>query len=204
MDGFVVAGKLPHSCLKVLEEGFKPLVYLDFYAPGSRTVSALADSCLGGWEITRYLIGCGHRDIGCLSSIGSGYNAQDRYFGFCKTLLEAGLTPKAEWIISNRAKEGFFDRYALPSPLPTAFVCDCNQSAYHFTRDLQRQGYSVPGFYNHVFSTLTTYAADMGLYGPKSRGAITALINGESPQQRITISGGLVFRDSVKKISLSG
>jgi len=211
VSGLVVVGKLPEDCLKFLEETTLPLVYLDFYAPDSRAVSVLADGYLGGWDITRHLLKCGHRNIGYLGSIDSDYNAQDRYYGYCKALAEEGLAPQAQWVIPNRAREGFFENYILPKPLPSAFVCDCDQSAYQFTRDLVRQGYRVPddvsvtGFYNHVFSTLitpalTTYAIDKAQMGRKAAEAITMLLKGESMARRITVSGGLVLRDSVKML----
>ena len=209
-DGLVVVGKLPPPYLTLLETLDLPLLYLDFYAPDSRAVSVLADGYLGAWELTRYLLSVGHRKIGYLGSIDSDANAQDRYFGYCKALAETGLTPRPDWIIPNRAKRGFFETYHLPEDLPTAFVCDCDQSASLFTRDLIRQGHQVPkdisitGFYNHVFSTLTspaltTYSINMAEMGRRAATAIIDLIRGEPVSRRILISGEPVLRESVTK-----
>jgi len=209
-DGLVVVGKLSPHYLRLLEALDLPLLYLDFYTPDSRAVSVLADGYLGAWELTRYLLSVGHQNIGYLGSIQSDANAQDRYFGYCKALAEAGITPHPDWIIPNRAKRGFFETYRLPEDLPTAFVCDCDQSASLFTRDLIRQGYRVPadisvtGFYNHVFSTLTsptltTYSINMAEMGRRAATAIIDLIRGKHVPRRILISGEPVLRESVTK-----
>lgn len=211
VGGIVVVGKLPPNLLRFCEQLDISLVYLDFYVPESRAISVIADGYLGAWETTRYLLEAGHSDIGYVGSIREDNNAEDRYFGYCKALGEKGISPKEEWVLHNRASKGFLEEYQLPQTMPTAFVCDCDQSAAIFVRDLSRKGYRVPedvsvtGFYNHVFSSLstpplTTYHIDMAEMGRQAATAITQDMLGVSVSKRIVISGEIYQRDSVKKL----
>ncbi|HAH63494.1 MAG TPA: LacI family transcriptional regulator, partial [Treponema sp.] len=97
--------------------------------------------------------------------------------------------------------------------MPTAFVCNCDETAMHVIDALKKKGISVPedvsvaGFDNYissgtVSSPLTTVNIDPAVTARAAVEIIIKKINGLPYNHGHTvISGKLLLRDSVKKIS---
>ena len=207
--GIMVLGPMKTAYLKALERIGLPMVLTDFYDNAVSAVSVVTDSFLGSYDMTQYLIGKGHTRIGYVGSIQINANARDRYYGYCKAMEEAGLSMKTEWIIPDREGVGFKDVFELPSDMPTAFVCNNDQSAYHFSRYITNQGYKIPedisitGFYNNTFSLLsnppvTTFCTNAEAIATEAVRVQKMLIAGETElPPRVIVSGKIVERCSV-------
>ena len=86
-------------------------------------------------------------------------------------MLEEGISPKNEWRIPDRSEEGIAIPLLLPEKLPTAFVCNCDATAFKLVQTLKERGIRVPedisvtGFDDSIYAQLcspplTTVAVD--------------------------------------------
>ena len=105
-----------------------PMVVMD-WGPNAKTDIIEDNSFLGGYLATRYLIDCGHKEIGIIAGELTKTTAKTRYEGFIKAMQEAKLPIRENWIM-----EGFFEpedgyecmnKILRQDSLPTAVFC-CN------------------------------------------------------------------------------
>ena len=93
--------------------------------------------------------------------------------------------------------------------MPTAFVCNCDETAFRFIGELQRQGYRVPedisvtGYDNYTVSdmcvpAITTVEVDLT---EMAHTAVTLLLsrldNPQKPAARHVIPGRIVMKQSI-------
>lgn len=212
--GFIVLGKLSTDYLKKLQEIHKPIVLTDFYDDLNIT-AVNSDNYNDSCKITDYLIQKGHRQIGFVGSIYATSSIQDRYLGYLKSLIKNNIEIHNEWIIPDR-HEGtldFLQEFELPQNMPTAFVCNCDQTAYYFIQYLLKKGYKVPddisvvGYYNFVFATmcqpeLTTIQVDLKVMAKESVMAILRLKKYDAEITHLILKGEIIERESVKTLSI--
>ncbi|MEG0086744.1 MAG: substrate-binding domain-containing protein, partial [Niameybacter sp.] len=145
--------------------------------------------------------------------IHSTSSIQDRYLGYYRSLLEAKLAINEEWIISDRDEDGDEVEFVLPMTMPSAFVCNCDDTAYKFINYLKKNNYQIPedisivGFDNDIYAEicepkLTTIAINMEAMTQKVTSKIIAYIENrvEDKKTRIFVTGHIIYRDSVKKM----
>ena len=132
--------------------------------------------------------------------------------GFAKAMLEIGLEPKLSDIIDDRNSDGAAIPLALPKKMPTAFVCNCDETAVRLIKLLNQNGYRVPddisvvGFDNYVGSgpsdpALTTVEVDSAATARSAVEILLRKITGQPYMKGHTVIGGnLLIRDSVKKL----
>nr|WP_245308227.1 LacI family DNA-binding transcriptional regulator [Halalkalibacter urbisdiaboli] len=215
VDGFIILGQVSNEYINLLTENEIPKVFLDFYTDSTDIDSIVTDNFYGVYELTNYLINCGHRDIAFVGNIYSTSSIQDRFLGFYKSLLEHRISLDQEYIISDRDERGKFIELEIPERLPTAFVCNNDQIGYELIRKLQSMGYSVPddcsvvGFDNDIYSTLsnppmTTVQVDIE---EMSKVAVKFIIekikNSKKHYGRVLIKGEIIHRGSVKQIQVN-
>ena len=97
--------------------------------------------------------------------------------------------------------------------MPTAFVCNCDETAYKLVNQLKNAGYSVPedisvvGYDNHIYSTicnprLTTLDVNSRVMSTEAVDIILHKIRDVNYRRgRTLVTGKLVRRESVKKIT---
>ena len=78
----------------------------------------------------------GHRKIGFIGSKFATSSIFDRYMGYLKALIENGLEVREDWVIDDRNQRDFIEM-TFPEEMPTAFVCNCDEAAYHAIRQLR-------------------------------------------------------------------
>lgn len=216
-DGIIVIGRPKQSYLNLLYQYNKiPMVFMDFYDEVVKCDSVVSSSFYGAYEMTHYLITMGHKKIGYVGTIGYTESITDRYFGYSKALMEAGIEERKDWIIEDRDKMegtiGIQYEFKLPEELPTAFVCNNDVSAYALISQLEEKGYRVPedisvvGYDDYLYpefgdSKITTYAVDMGEMSSIALRCLVKKIENSSDNVNIHIvSGKMVIRDSVKRL----
>lgn len=167
--------------------------------------------------MTHYLIGKGHKRIGYVGTLMYTESITDRYFGYCKALLESNIEIRKDWLVPDRNMTdgiiGMDYTFQLPHDMPTAFVCNNDVTAYALIQTLEKAGYRVPedvsvvGYDNYLYpefgdSKITTYAVDMG---EMSRIAIHSLIkkieNIANNECIHTVPGRIIIRDTVKELN---
>lgn len=173
VDGLIVIGWMFEPYIRYLVKISEvPVVLLDFRVRGSRCDTVMSGNFVGMYKVTRYLLEKGHRDIAFVGSILANENLMDRYYGYKKALLEAGIRERKEWILEDRDLITGQKRFELPELMPTAFACSGDLTAQWVYEALKEKGYRIPqdisliGYDNylpwhHLSQELTSYNVDM-------------------------------------------
>ncbi len=212
VDGLIILGQMNSTYIEKLSAAELPFIFLDFTEDHFKVDTIVSDSFYGAYEITSYLVECGHTKIGFVGNINATTSIMDRYIGYYKSLKQNKLELREDWLLSDRDDRGKFTEIILPKELPTAFVCNCDEVAFHFIKRLKQSGYRVPedisvvGFDNYIYATLsepsiTTVEVNVEAMAEAAVNSIMKRIKYPTEDYgRKVISGRIVYRDSVKAI----
>lgn len=213
VDGAIVIGQLSREYAIELSKIDIPLLFVDFYVSRCNVDSVNSDSYHGGYMLTDHLVEKGHKNIGFVGSLNTTSSINDRYLGYRKCLMENNLTYKKEWILEDRDEMGIlFDRIDFPADMPTAFVCNSDETAFRVIAALKSKGVRVPedisvvGYDNYTVSNIcipaiTTVEVDLMQMASESVNLmVKKLENPEYCEGRRIISGRLIEKDSVLDI----
>jgi LacI family transcriptional regulator len=143
-DGIFYACQVSDQILKYIEDSIIPSIIIDYYSPQYACNYVYVDNYQVSYQLTKYLIEKGHQRIGFVGDINKTASVADRYFGFQKALLEAGLTFDPTWHI-NENIEHRKDILELPlGELPTAFICHCDSAAQRLYTTFAVKGIIIP------------------------------------------------------------
>lgn len=194
-----------------------PIVVVNNQAAEDYRYSIYHDDVDGSRQLTRHLIGLGHRKIAYLGNSCSGRTTLDRLAGFRQEMESAGLPVPAHYtheIAGSDPEAGNVaaEHFLKLSDRPTALVCFNDLMAIGILKSLQLRGVRVPdefsitGFDNIVFSNytnppLTTFDQPKRFIGQKAAELILSLLNSSSkisvPEQKIQVlKGKLLVRRS--------
>ena len=172
VDGLIFMGGISRRYLATAVQTGVPFMLLDFYDDAIAADCVLSDNTSGSYTMTEHLISTGRRNIGFVGSVLSTSSIMDRYLGYVKAMLRAGLPIRDDWRLEDRDDQGKFVPFSLPHEMPDAFVCNCDAVAYNLVEILKRNGYRVPqdvavtGYDDYRYSTicspqLTSYRVDL-------------------------------------------
>ncbi len=214
ISGIIVLGDVKKQHIEVIKELNISMLFLDCYNADVNVDCIVTDNYYSTFEITNYLIRCGHKSIGFVGNINATSSIQDRFLGYCRSLMGSGLPINNNCIIPDRDDSNEEVDFILPEEMPTAFVCNCDDTAYKFVKHLTEKGYQVPedvsvvGFDNDIYAEisypkLTTVAVDLDVMTQKAINLIIEKVeNGDKDKQsRIFVSGQVIYRNSVSKIN---
>ena len=215
VDGLNVMGEISRAYLRKLEkEAGMPMIFLDFYAAEFDVDCVISNNFYGMYTATRHLVKKGHKKIAYVGSVKSNSSIADRYFGYLKAVRQYGLEERADWIVEDRVP-GTMEiiEPKLPHDKPTAFVCNCDQTASMLIHELESNGYRVPedvsvvGYDNFLFMpvcdiAITTYGVDMPEMAKAAAERIIARVKGldKGPGRLSIISGNLIDKESVRAL----
>jgi LacI family transcriptional regulator len=212
VDALIVMGQVSTEYMQALLDTRLPCVFLDFYTEHADVTSVVSDSVYGAYLLTNHLVKMGHRDISFVGDIHATSSILDRYLGYYKSLLQNKIPLRPEWILPDRGENGLLKEIALPSNMPTAFVCNCDETAHLLMGQLKREGYKMPedvsivGFDDFLFArlcnpALTTFQVDQDGMAKAAVKALYKKLHGQSGHTgRIVISGRVIYRDSVRDL----
>ncbi len=212
VDGLIILGQVSSAYIEVLNSCEVPIIFLDFYDEHTEVDSVVSDNFFSAYELTNYLIANKHRDIAFVGSITSTSSIQDRYLGYYKSLLEHKIFHEKGYVVEDRDEKGHFIDIKFPSPMPTAFVCNCDRVAYELIGQLQEQGYRVPedvsvvSFDNDIYSMLATpqiTTVDVNMLEMTATVAEIMLNKIDNPERkygRMLVKGNIIYRDSAKRL----
>ena len=161
VDGIIVLGQMKSEYLMCLESVSVPVIFFDFYMKQFTIDCIVSDNLYSAYMLTNELIEKNHRQIAFVGSIEATSSIQDRFLGYYKSLIEANIALNPAYVIPDRDELGQFIDLRLPTPLPTAFVCNCDRVAHSLINTLKKNNVKVPedcsvvGFDNSIFSTIT-------------------------------------------------
>lgn len=183
---------------------------------GNRFPSVLIDDEKGGYDIGKYLLSMGHKDIAVLTGVENNLHTVKRLAGFQKALFEAGIpyNPKGTFHGTWQRDSGYAKAPDLLKTGATAIWCMNDQMAAGVYDYLHSEGVeigkdiSVVGFDNmdysaYMFPRITTNALPLAEIGRKSAEIMINIINnpGWQPEQMKTwLPCSMVYGDSVKKM----
>ena len=211
-DGFVLLGQFPLDYVTAIMDAGRPVALLDFSLLDGPDVDAVvSDGQSGCYQLTRYLIDHGHKNIGFVGNVHRTTSIMDRYSGYLRAMSLANLPVREHWIIPDMLDNvNYLDDFPLPEPMPTALVCNNDMLAYRIIAALEKKGYRVPedvsvtGFDNCAWGgsdarPVTTYAVDQQRMAQETvRRLQTRMREGmEGPPAHVggRLAGGTGFRD---------
>ena len=208
VDGLIFMGEIDRRYMSTAAQSGLPFLLLDFYDDTIAADCVLSDNVSGEYQLTKHLIKSGRRNIAFVGSVWATSSIMDRYLGYCKALLRAGIEPRADWRIDDRDKEGMFIPLELPKEMPEAFVCSCDEVAFNLVEKLHREGYKVPqdvavaGYDDFRFSTicrppLSSYRVDVDAMAAAAVAQIRRKMAHRAPYApTVMVPGALVLRES--------
>ena len=214
VDGLIILGQTNDSYLKTLNKTCSNFILFDFYSTKLPFDSVSNDNYFCSYMMTDYVISQGHKKIRFVGNFGATTSISDRFMGFQKAMLENHLTCSVEEIIDDRDEHGTLIPFKLPSSknMPTAFICNCDETAANLITVLEAKGYKVPqdvsvtGFDNYLPKKQTSVGLTTVYIKPEDSTRIAAelIINKITGQPYIKgrhlVSGSLIIRDSVKAL----
>lgn len=215
IDGLIILGQTSDLYLETLNKTYSNFILFDFYSAKLSFDSVSNDNYFCSYMITNYVISQGHKKIRFVGNFGATTSISDRFMGFQKAMLENHLICPPEEILNDRDEHGSLIKIQLPpeEDMPTAFVCNCDETAVNLINALEEKGFKVPqdisvtGFDNYLPQKKTPVELTTVYIKPEDSTKIAAelIINKITEQAYIKgrhlVSGSLIIRDSVKKLS---
>lgn len=148
VDGFLVV-PASFSPLTLLTNRQIPFVVLDRWIPGEDVDSVRCDSVGGAYQLTKHLLGLGHKSIGIISGRRDHSTALDRVHGARQAVEEAGLDEdilKVYWgEFTQTCGYDYTEQLIQTDPRPTAIFATNNFIAIGVMQRLRERGLDVPG-----------------------------------------------------------
>ena len=214
VDGLIILGQTSDAYLEALNKKYQSFILFDFYSAKLQYDSVSNDDYFCSYLMTDYVISQGHKKIRFVGNFGATTSISDRFMGFQRAMLEHKLSCQSEDIINDRDDNGRLITINLPPAknMPTAFICNCDETAANLILALEGKGYKVPqdisvtGFDNYLPQKQTSVELTTVYIKPEDSTRIAAelIINKITGQPYITgrhlVSGSLVIRNSVKSL----
>ena len=133
--------------------------------------------------------------------------------GYIKALMEHGIPYRKDWTLADREPNGpLITDLVFPPDMPTALVCNCDETAFRVISALKESGYRVPedvsvvGYDNYMVSdmcvpSITTVEVNLEIMAQATVDIIFKKL--EHPDysggKRI-IPGKLIIKNSVRRL----
>ncbi|AMP13009.1 LacI family DNA-binding transcriptional regulator [Collimonas pratensis] len=208
-DALAVAGFMEPEVLEWLTKTGKPVVLIDLWAPGFRSVNI--DNLGGALTATRHLMQLGRQRLAFISGPLSHYSIAQRALGYRQALFEAGrlFDPRLEITLQpgqelQQQAAAAMQTLLLSGPPPDAIFCYNDATALAVMNVCQARGLRIPediaivGFDNidgaaSAAPPLTTLAVDKEALG---RMGMQLLLDDAPAQSEVVLPVELIQRAS--------
>lgn len=215
-DGLIyVAGH--GRILKCFPKDFMiPTVVAYATSENDRYPSILIDDENGGYDMGKYLVSMGHKNIGVITGVENNMHSQKRLAGFQKALFEAGVLYNPEWTFHGnwQRESGYRLAPKVYKSGVSVIWCMNDQMAagvydYLYENDIiVGRDISVAGFDNmenseYMYPRLTTNEIPLAEIGRRSAETIVRIIeedNWKPEKMKAWIPCNMVIGKSVKRI----
>lgn len=144
VDGLIFMGEINRDYIRNAIRSDLPYMLLDFYDEELNADSVTSDNIAGGYWLTNHLLNTGRTKIGFVGSIHATSSIMDRFLGYTKALLRAGIDVNMDWVLEDRDENGLLIPAKFPEDMPQAFICSYDEVAHNLIEHLKREGYRVP------------------------------------------------------------
>ena len=213
VDGIIVIGRMYDEIVKmIIEKKEGKVILLDFSRPWYSCDAVLSANYSGMYRSVSYLADRGHTRIGFVGSIRTSRNVMERYYGYCRCMMERGLPICEEYLLEDRDPDTEEGRVLLSEKLPTAFACASDYTAGLLLEALSVRGLQVPedisvtGYDDYLYGNafarvLTTYHVDMEKMAFEAVRLLFKRMNGLRTEMGIHyVDNCIVERKSVKRL----
>ena len=212
VDGIVVTASrvgavyMPmHSQMRV------PIALINNQHPSEFARSVIIANTEASLEITRYLIGLGHRRIAYIGDRFGYQSDTERFGGYRDALNAADLAFQPELVVHGNGKpeggEEAMARLAALPERPTAVFCSNDMTALGALRAIRTRGLSVPedvslaGFDDlflaqYTEPPLTTIRQPKHQMGRLAAETLLTILGGSKSTHNIQVPGELIVRQS--------
>lgn len=211
-DGIIVAGSgLSQQRPEMLQGLSAPVVLANSDGSQLTVPSVCSDNYKGAHDLTRYLLGLGHRRIAHIAGPKDSQSTAERSLGFADALTSAGLEPDASLVVPGLGDPPSGERammYLLSGARrPTAVFAYNDLAAIGALHGCYRSGIRVPqdvtiaGFDNIEISglispPLTTMAQSTGKMGKLAMEQLISIIERRGTGTNIRLPCRLIERES--------
>ncbi len=215
VDGLIILGQISNKYIETISNQYSNFILLDFYTNDMSIDSVSNDNFYCSYILTSYVISQGHKNLRFVGKFDATTSIRDRYMGFQKAMLENHLHTSIDEIIDDRDEKGMQIELKLPQPqdMPSAFICNNDETAATLIDELISRGYKVPGdisvtgFDNYLTKHNNSVPLTTVYIKPEDTAKMAAdLIISKITEKpyikgRHLVSGTLIIRDSVKKLN---
>ncbi|RUS47500.1 LacI family DNA-binding transcriptional regulator [Cohnella sp. AR92] len=204
-----------------------PFVLIDRTIEGLDVPCVVSNNFQGGQLITQHLLQLGHSRIAFVCArLKEAVSVMERYRGYCKSLIDAGIMPRSEWLIEDEEESAAeyddspdgqlklamerLERVLNRKEKVTAAIAINDKSAMYMLKAAQEMGVKVPhelsivGFDNLSFAgmldvSLTTIEQKFTLQGREAAAMVLRLCGEENPfreTKKVTLPTELIVRKS--------
>lgn len=216
MDGIIAFGFVEGEIAYLRERFRNPIVIIDDYdiSEMKRCIHVRLEDRKSMYEMTKYVIGCGHRKIAFLADNDVNLD-HERFLGYCQAMEEAGLKGGSENFLkikltSEMGAENLDELYEKSFEY-TAILCSADYHAALLLNGLTDRGRKVPdeisitGFDDISYASLvrpalTTMRQDIQQKGSVAVEMLVEMLDGkcEGEHPMVVLPTELIVRDSVK------
>lgn len=207
--------------IKCFPEDFDiPAVIAFSYSDSVKVPSVVLDDVQGSYEMTKYLIGMGHKKIGLIGGRRDNLHTQDRILGYQKALHEEKILYDPELVrcgawgretgyieMENLAGQGVTAVFCMADTMAGG-VCDfCRENGIEFGKDISVAGFNNQELSEYFNPRLSTVDRNLPVIGHRAaRILIDKIENGNSKEEDgtkivVRCPCSLVIRNSVMKIN---
>ncbi|MCK5208932.1 MAG: LacI family DNA-binding transcriptional regulator [Cyclobacteriaceae bacterium] len=219
-DGIIVMSQSPNDdefIAHVLREEI-PLVVLNREVIGQKVTSVLSDDLKGAYNLTKFIIDQGHRDIAIIEGKPEFRTTYKRKQGFINAHLDAGLEFSEGYAL--RGKYDLESGYSAMQIIfdmeesPTAIFCSNDEMALGAMKAIKERDITMPdeisiagfddmGFTAYLTPSLTTVLRPVEEMSKEGTQILLNKIENSKMEEPgiIHLDTKLIIRDSVKKIN---
>lgn len=148
-EGYIYVGSVPSQAhLDIIQKSDTPCVMVGEQSQIDSIPSVHLDNVTASYEAVTYLIQKGHKSIAMIRASGDTSVGGDRYRGYQKALLDAGITLRDEWVVESglTVEDGSaaMRRLMENHSKPTAVFCSTDWMAVGAMNYLTDNGLRVP------------------------------------------------------------
>lgn len=218
-DGIIVMSQSPNDdefIAHIVKENI-PLVVLNREIIGQYVTTILSDDQKGAYDLTKYIIECGHRDIAFIEGKPEFLNTHKRKQGFLRAHIDAGLEFNEGFALPGKYdhESGYqaMQRILDMKELPTAVFCSNDEMALGAMKAIKQRNIAMPdeisitgfddmGFTAYLTPSLTSVLRPIEEMSREGAQILLSKINQyqTTESQIINLKAKLIIRDSVKKL----
>ncbi len=218
VDGFVImpVGQRYEHLEPLVGEGV-PVVLVDRCFPELQTDSVVVDNHRGAYELTEYLLACGHRRIAIIQGLPQTFTSNERVRGYRDALLSHGVAVDESLIVGRdfRRENGYIETKLLLSlrePPSAIFATSdlitlgaleaISEEGLHIPDDISLVSFDDVEFGPFLRCPLTAIAQPKEIMGEIAVNLLMERLRGrrQGEAQRIVLPPRLVIRQSVKPV----